>query len=171
MLAVSFVWLWRAGRAFSAVASMIMLTGIASEPATAATTATASFTVTAAVVPACTLSATNLGFGNYTGAQVDSTSTLTVNCSSNTSYSIGLGLGTYGGTVANRNIACCGSVFNYVLYSDQPRTVLWGVSGSDLVTGVGIASAQTLTVYGRLPANQLVNLGSYSDTLVATMTF
>ena len=54
---------------------------------------TTNFSVTATVVKDCAVTATNLAFGNYTGAQVRSTSTITATCTSSTTYTVGLNAG------------------------------------------------------------------------------
>jgi spore coat protein U-like protein len=39
------------------------------------------------------------------------------------------------------------------------------------VSGTGNGNAQTLTVYGQLPAGQYVTPGAYADTITATITY
>jgi len=39
------------------------------------------------------------------------------------------------------------------------------------VAGTGTGAAQNLTVYGRIPASQFPGAGSYSDTVVVTLTY
>ena len=61
----------------------------------------------------------------------------------------------------------------YELYQDGSRSTVWGDSGG-AVNNPGAApssAARTLTVYGRVSAGQSVSVGSYSDTVVATVTF
>ncbi|WP_409528142.1 spore coat protein U domain-containing protein [Rhizobium sp.] len=40
-----------------------------------------------------------------------------------------------------------------------------------MVTGTGTGSPQTLTVYGRVPAQNTPAPGTYSDTVVVTVSY
>lgn len=146
--------------------------GLSSAGAMAAT-ATSNFQVTANVQATCQISATNLNFGNYSGVQVDSTSTITVNCTQNQGYNIGLNGGSSSQPVNARKMSGPGgTVLNYALYRDNNRTSNWGNTvGTDTQQGNGSGADQTLTVYGRLAANQLITPGAYSDTITATITY
>lgn len=139
-----------------------------------ATTTTTTFTVTATVAATCLVSATNLAFGTYTGAQTDSTSSINVTCTNSTPYNVGLDAGTAtGATVTTRAMTGPGgATLGYALYSDSARTINWGNTvGTDTVSGTGSGSGQVLTVYGRIPAGSLPAPGSYSDTITATVTY
>jgi spore coat protein U-like protein len=83
------------------------------------------FTVTALVGLGCSLSATDLAFGSYSGLLIDATSTIEVNCTSGTPW---LDAGTApGATVTNRSMTGPGStLLNYRLLSDPARTINWG---------------------------------------------
>jgi spore coat protein U-like protein len=50
---------------------------------------------------------------------------------------------------------------------------VWGNAGAGLVALAAAPSnaAQTVTVYGRISGSQDVRAGSYSDTVVITVTF
>jgi len=157
--------------AMSSFAAIIAL-GLGSAAANAAT-ATASFNVTATVVATCSISATALAFGNYTGAQTDNTSTISVTCTNTTPYNVLLNPGSAtGATVTTRKMTNGANTLGYALYSDTGRTVNWGQTvGTDTVAGTGNGSAQTLTVYGRIAAGQLVTPGSYTDSVTATVSY
>jgi len=138
------------------------------------TTATATFTVTAVVAKDCTVSATNLAFGNYAGALINSTSTISVTCTSTTAYNVGLNAGlATGATVTNRSMTGPGSaLLSYKLFSNSGHTTNWGNTvGTDTVAGTGNGVIQPLTVYGQVPAGQFVTPGSYTDTITATVTY
>lgn len=146
---------------------------LALTPASAATT-TGTFSVTATVQAMCLISTNPLAFGTYTGAQIDATSTLIITCTNTTPYNVGLNAGTAAGaTVTTRKMTGPGaSLLNYALYSDAGRTTNWGNTvGADTVAGTGNGTAQTLTVYGRLPSAQFSTPGGYSDTITATVTY
>jgi spore coat protein U-like protein len=133
----------------------------------------ATMSVTATVQATCSVSATTLAFGTYTGVQLDGSSTLTVNCTNTTPYTLALDAGTgTGGTVAARKMSASGQTLNYSLYQDSGHATPWGqTTGTDTTAGIGNGSAQPLTVYGRIPAGQLPTPGAYADTITATITY
>jgi spore coat protein U-like protein len=154
----------------SLIASLVI---ILAHNAGAASTATTTFTVSASVISSCSISASNMAFGNYSLAQLDATSTVTVTCTSGAVVKIGLNAGTgSGATVSARKMASGSNTLSYGLYSDSSRSVNWGnTPGTDTVNTTGTGSAQAFTVYGRVPANQTSPIGTYSDTVTATVTF
>lgn len=146
----------------------------ASRPAQGSSfTATTTFQVTATVPATCTVSANTLSFGSYSGASnLDGSTTITVTCTNGTSYEVALDAGANGTTAANRKMANGGSTLNYSLYSDSGRSSVWGFTqGGDTVTGAGTGTAQTLTVYGRVPASQTPPAGTYTDTVGVTVYY
>ncbi len=137
-------------------------------------TATTSFQVTAVIQATCTIVANPLAFGNYTGVILNSTTTIFVTCSKLAAYSVGLNAGTStGATVTNRRMTGpAAAILNYKLFSNSGLTTNWGNTvGTDTVAGTGNGAAQSLTVYGQIPAGQLVRPGSYTDTITATITY
>ncbi|HET7085766.1 MAG TPA: spore coat U domain-containing protein [Rhizomicrobium sp.] len=139
-----------------------------------ACTTTTTIPITASVQPSCTISATNLNFGNYARAQLDGLSTIQLNCANATTWNVGLNAGVFpGATVTTRSMAGPSAFqLNYSLFSNPARSINWGNTvGTDTVSGTGTGASQTLNVYGRIPAAQNVGPGSYVDTIVATITF
>lgn len=139
-----------------------------------AATASTTFQVTATVQSTCLISAAPLAFGTYTGVVNSTSSNLTVTCTSTTPYNVGLDAGTASGaTVSNRSMLDASSnKLNYKLSKDSGNTTNWGNTvGTDTAAGTGSGSAQTMTVYGQIPAGQYVKPGSYSDTITATLTY
>ena len=136
-------------------------------------TSTATFTVSASIVAGCGISASPLAFGAYTGVQADAESSLSVNCTNTTAYSVGLGAGTSGGTATARQMSGTpAGILFYALYSDVTRATNWGdTGGTGLITGTGSGSVQVIPVYGRVAAGQLSPPGTYADTMTATVTF
>jgi spore coat protein U-like protein len=156
-------------------ASIAVLTlGFASTPASATTTVTTTFGVSATVQSTCLISATALSFGTYTGVVANSTSTVSVTCTNTTTYNVSLNPGTAtGATVTTRKMTGPSSAtLNYALYSNSGMTTNWGQTiGTDTVAGTGNGSSQAITVYGQVPASQYVTPGSYADTITATITY
>jgi spore coat protein U-like protein len=151
----------------------LLASGLAAVPAAAAT-ASNSMSVSVTVQASCTVTASTLSFGNYTGSAANATSAVSVTCSNSTAYNVGLSAGTASGaTVSTRKMTGPASaLLSYSLYSDPSRTVNWGqTAGSDTVPGVGSGAVQALTVYGQTPAGQFLTPGSYTDTITATITY
>jgi len=138
------------------------------------TTATAQFSVNASVIAGCGISATAMNFGNYAGTVANSTSIVTISCTSGTTYNVGLNAGTAtGATVTTRKMTGPSSAtLSYALYSNSGLTINWGnIVGINTVAGAGTGHAQFLTVYGRIAAGQYLRPGSYSDTITASITY
>jgi spore coat protein U domain-containing protein, fimbrial subunit CupE1/2/3/6 len=137
--------------------------------------ATTSFADTANVMPGCAISAGDLQFFTYTGAQRDARSEITVSCTNSTRWNVGLNPGTYpGATVTTRRMTGPkkNSSLSYSLFRNSGRTQNWGETiGSDTESGTGTGNPQTLDVYGRVPASQSPAAGGYEDTITATITF
>ncbi len=132
---------------------------------------------------ACTVSASNLSFGQYlpsSGSAVDTTGNVAVTCSGLLSvlvgYTISLSTGA-SGSYAARALNSGANSLAYNLYTNLLRTTVWGngsgsstVSGSILVQLV-VPTTNNHTVYGRIPASQNVAPGSYSDTITVTVNY
>lgn len=138
------------------------------------TTTTTTFRVSSFVAARCSISATNLAFGTYTGTELDATSKISVTCSNTTPYEVGLSGGLLG-RVGNRQMTGLDTRFRGLQYSlskDAARRENWGDGrGRDTVSGVGSGTTQLLTVYGRVERNQSFNPGLYFDIITATITF
>ncbi|GEN12971.1 Spore coat protein U (SCPU) domain-containing protein [Myxococcus fulvus] len=82
----------------------------------------------------------------------------------------------HSGTHANRHMRGPSSnTLSYNLYVDAARLLVWG-NGTSGTSRYGpvipiLALDVTVPIYGRIPAQQSVPAGAYSDTLVMTMTF
>ena len=151
-------------------------------PAYAATDNT-TFQVTATINAVCNISATNLDFGVYDpfgATPLDATSTVTLNCTPNTAYSIALNSGLHsGGSFSSRSmkLATGPELMDYNVYRDAAHTEIWGdgTASTFIVSGttpVGTPSPVNVTAYGRIPAGQnALPTGAYADTIDATVTF
>jgi spore coat protein U-like protein len=133
----------------------------------------ANFTVSANISPMCTISATNLAFGSYTGTTLDAVSTLAVTCTKATAYYVNLNDGMNpDGSKLPRASGPGGALLSYTMFQNAARTSRWGNTYNlDGVAGTGNGSAQVLTVYGRVAIGQFVNPGAYSDTVIVTLTY
>ena len=138
----------------------------------------------------CSVAATGVSFGAYDislATPNDSTGDVTVTCiyvppggatGVNIQASLSPGVS---GSYSPRQMALGPGRLNYNLFLDAARTSIWGngLSGTGIATasftvgpgvGNGTRSAQ-FPVYGRVPAQQVVGMGAYSDTIVVTVTF
>ena len=146
-------------------------------PATAAT-ATTTFAVNATVVATCSVSASPLNFGaaipSPVNDNVDATSTITATCSSTVPYTVALNAGQgSAATMAVRKLTSGTNSMDYTLYTDAARSTVWGdgTAGSVVNNLTGTGAAQTLTVFGRIPAGQAPMAGIYSDRITVTVNF
>jgi spore coat protein U-like protein len=139
-----------------------------------AATATATMPVSATVLAACLVVALPLAFGNYTGAQNDAQSTITVTCTPGTTYNVRLDAGTAtGATVTSRAMTFnTTNTLGYAIYRNAGRTQNWGqTDNTDTVQGTGSGLPQLLPVYGRIPANEFAANGLYADQIGVTVAY
>ena len=142
-----------------------------------ATDATTTMGVSATVLNACLVTATNMAFGNYdptSSSATDATSNINVTCTPGTLYNVGLNAGsTAGATVTTRKMLNGVTPLNYSLYSNSGRSTNWGnTPGSDTISQTASTIVPTsFTVYGRIPAQQSAAAGSYSDTVTVTVSY
>jgi spore coat protein U-like protein len=159
-------------------ATLVAAALCAAAPAALAATVTDTFQVTATVLSVCSVTATDLAFGNYdasSGTPNDATSTVSATCTPSETYDIAIDVGSgSGATFANRKMTSGANTLNYSLYTTAARTTIWGdgTGGTATQAGTGNGAAQNLTVYGRIPVGQYVAAGSYVDTTVTvTLTY
>jgi len=158
------------------VAAAVLVAALVSVPQSAfAGTATATMAVTATVQTDCTVTANPLPFGNYSGAALNVSTTIGVTCTNTTPYNVGLSAGSAtGATVTTRamTISGGGQTLSYQLLSTSFTGTNWGnTAATNWVGGTGNGSAQTLTVYGVVPASQFPTPGSYSDSITVTVNY
>jgi spore coat protein U-like protein len=134
------------------------------------------FRVQARVEAVCEVTASDLNFGTYTaqgGTPLQGTTLLRATCTPNTTYNLGLNEGTSpGATVNARKMVSGAQALNYQLYSDSARSKIWGnTTGTDTVTGSGTGLAVDHTVFGAVPAAQVVPAGDYADTITVRIYY
>ena len=143
-----------------------------------AATATANLSVTATVIANCSISTSAVAFGNYdpavahSASPLDGTGTVTITCTKGSGPTVGLDVGS-NASGSTRRMTDGSEYLSYELYQNSGRTTVWGSSGGAIYDPGAAPSyaARSLTVYGRVGAGQDVSVGSYSDTVVATVTF
>jgi spore coat protein U-like protein len=133
------------------------------------------FASAAAEAAQCTVSTTSVNFGAYNVFDTsprDSTGTITLRCNGGANdvrVEIDSGRSAY---VLFRYMTQGVEPLFYNLYQNANRTQLWGENA--LAQDVGDPPNNkdlTLTVYGRIPAQQDVSAGSYTDTVTVTVQY
>jgi spore coat protein U-like protein len=144
-----------------------------------------------AAATTCTLTPTSAVFGSYDPASTTALSVIatgTINCTyTGTGFDATLTLSTgSSGSYAPRTLVLGTHKLNYNVYLDPAHTAVLGngSSGTYAITicfaggtftcpGGGGTSGVTLSapIYGMLPGGQDVPAGTYSDTLVLTITY
>jgi spore coat protein U-like protein len=136
------------------------------------------FTANAKAANCSWRSVTGVSFGIYnvfSTSPLDSTGTLTYRCSGGTgNVTIDLDRGN-STSFDPRFMLRTTEHLNYNLYLDASRAVIWGDATSG-TTNYAIVdppngSNVSVTIYGRVPAGQDVTVGSYTDTIIATISF
>ena len=132
----------------------------------------------------CSINSAGLMFGNYdtsSGSPNDSMGSVSVQCTnlgplatSGDTVALKIGGGAFG-TVADRKMASGTSYMRYGIFSDPAHGQNWGddITAPTQSTGalaVGASKALNFTLYGRIPQLQNVRAGSYSDSLLLTVT-
>ncbi len=162
---------------------------VAPAPAHAGSTG-ANLSVTASIAANCTISTTPVAFGAYdpvvtnAATALNGNGTVVISCTKGSAPSVTLDLGK-NAVGAQRNMlnGANTDVLGYQLYFPTntgqpstctfPGTTVWGTTGANIFTPPVPASkaARTYDVCGTVSAGQDVSVGSYSDTVVATVNF
>jgi spore coat protein U-like protein len=131
--------------------------------------------VTATFANTCRITtASDLDFGAVTGlpGNGDQTSTIGLQCPLGTTWRVGLNNGVNANGNIRRMAGPSGSFLTYELYRDSGHSQRWGNTlGTDTSGGTGTNATQSLTVYGRVPAQPTPVRGSFSDTVTVTLTY
>jgi len=163
---------------------MVSLLALAASPRAMAATAQTTFTVTATVSANCTISATGISFTydpiatNATTAATASGS-VTIACTKGAGPTVGLSAGANAGKVAGvtRAMANGANFLGYELF--QPNAPIgnggvWTDIGGANPFNPGVSpgkAPRAFTVNATIPAGQDVAVGSYTDTITATVNF
>jgi spore coat protein U-like protein len=137
----------------------------------------------------CTVSTSGVAFGVYDAtldAPTDATGSLTVTCThvsggaTRVAYAVALSAGN-SGNYAQRLLRAAAATLNYNLFDSATRTRVWGngtagtvLVGKSLLVGPGVGNntrQESHPVYGRIPARQDAATGTYSDSILVTLTF
>lgn len=143
--------------------------------------ATSNLGVSASVSDNCIIATADVAFGAYDPIVANAsaprlgTGTVTVTCTTDASAVLTLGLGANdnGGSASDpaRRLSDGSNFLSYTLFSNPGRSTEWGNDADTGVADTGTGTASAHTVYGSVAPAQNVPQGSYSDTVVATVTF
>ena len=135
---------------------------------------TSNMQVNATVTNNCTISTAALNFNSFaSGSAATGSTSISVTCTASAAYRVTLGPGTApGATTSTRKMTSGSNTLSYGLYQDSNHQTNWGnAASSDDVGGTGSGAAQSLTVYGLVPANYTSPAGVYTDTVAAIVNF
>jgi len=161
--------------------ALLALGGFAVSAGAATGPATTSFKVQLVVEKACSVSATDLDFGSQdstaTNLSESTNGTVTVTCSKNTPYIVGLAPSNGDANGAGEMTSGTTSdTVGYQLYQDSGHSTIWGNDGTlsaagNEVSGTGTGSAETaIDVYAQVTSAN-VEPGTYSDTVNVNVTY
>lgn len=142
----------------------------------------------AALNYSCTVTTTPVNFGSYSldgDTPLTTVGKVSVTCgvtgiplSTNVSYTVTLNSGA-GGNVSNRAMKSGSNTLRYNLYTSVNYSAVWGDgsggssvrSDAYILSGALRSKTTDYPVYGRIPASQNVAPGTYSDTIIVTVTY
>jgi spore coat protein U-like protein len=128
---------------------------------------------------ACNVATTGLSFGAYdvfATTDVRSTASITVSCDLTPppDVTIAIGPSATSGQLIPRQMQCGSDILRYNVFIDPALTQVWGDGtggGSTVTNRVMKNKPWVVTVYGRIPAQQDVRAGVYSDTLTVIINW
>ena len=149
-----------------------------------ATSANAANNVTSTVIANCKINTFALAFGNYdpavlnvAGTPLDATTTINVFCTKGVVGTVTLGTGANAAGALRNMLGPAAALLNYEVYKDSGRLTIWNASvlaNENQATSTSATVAlgtPGFTAYGRIPGGQDVAVGTYNDTLQATVNF
>ena len=154
-------------RAFAALPAV----ALAAMPSAAAANASSTMTISATVLPACTLETGAMAFSALDSANVTGAAqaAVTIECTPGTAYAVTMDQGLHGG---RRMADERGTAFlDYEIYQDAAGTMPWGASSGGAVSGISPnAGKVALSAYGRVLSATAIP-GRYQDVVTVTVQF
>ncbi len=135
-------------------------------------------TVEADVVSHCTVSAGSIDFPDVnplSGSNVNGSGTFSITCTSGTGWTAAAGIGSgSGASYTSRKMTFGANTLNYNLYTSGTYGTVWGDGSAStaMLSGTGTGTAQSQTVYGRVPSGQTTAPpGGYADSVSVTISY
>ncbi len=131
-------------------------------------------------IPECAInSIVGVNFGSYdvfSIAPTDSTGNITYRCSNMGQSMIAIDISRgNSSSYLPRQMYQGSETFDYNLFLDAAKTVVWGDGSSDTSHYGPVNPPEnadvTVQIYGRIPARQNVKAGNYIDTVTVTVNF
>lgn len=153
-----------------AAATLLMATTISASTS-------ARFEVTTTVTADCSITVTDLSFGQYDplgqngSRELNAAAGVSMVCTraARANIVIDAGRSPIG---SSRGLASGGQRVAYQIYRDADRTQVWGTGAEGLqFVSAGVQSPKQFVVYARIPPGQEVPSGTYSDVVTATVDF
>lgn len=132
----------------------------------------------ASAAPSCAFnSLIPVSFGVYdvlsASPNINGVGSITIRCQGGgpSTFVVSLSTG-QSNSYASRVMTSGGNSLNYNLYTSSGRTIVWGngTGGSNTRT-VSRNTTTTLSIFGKIPAEQDVAVGGYLDSITATVQF
>ena len=147
-------------------------------PAAAQSTHASDMAVGASVVGECTVSVTELNFGDAINpvlvTEIDMNGTVTVSCSDKAIFSMEMDYGTHANGTQRRLRNAAGDYLNYQIYRNFNRTQVWAVKPTEKRNGIILngGGSEDYEAYGTLTGiTPSTPTGTYTDTITVTLTF
>lgn len=162
----------------STVTAMACSASMASAAVYSSGSKTSTFDATLKLVTDATIAANSLDFGQSQGTlstAINVNTTISITATNTTPYNVGInagnGAGSFGTTRYMSGTGANTSTIGFNLFQ-SPGATPWGnTQGTDTKSGTGSGSAQTLTVYGQIPAQATPQPDTYKSTLTVTVYF
>jgi spore coat protein U-like protein len=166
-------------RSFIVLAGLAVIMIAAEGRLSAQTASSTTLSVTATVSKNCTITTAPVAFGNYDSvaanatAPLDGLGTVTVTCTKGSPAKVGLNDGSNAQGTTRRMSQAATDFLAYELYKDTTHATRWGNTADTAldITAAPSQAPRNFSVYGRVPAAQPVAVGSYTDTVTATVNF
>lgn len=162
-----------------ALASAILIAAASATPAMAGT-ATENLDISATVPESCAITAEPIAFGNYdpivahAEAPLTTTGTLSVLCTMGTEATILLGQGANAASGSSNSLPyrkLAGDGGGTLDYTITRNGDIWGNTTDTGHSITGTGSSQDISVSLSIPPGQSVPVGTYTDTVVATVSY
>lgn len=132
-----------------------------------------SFQALASYLPTCRVSGGSMDFGLIPSlaSPIDASVAISARCSASTPYTVSLNDGLSPSGLMMRRMNNGAEMMRYDLYKNAGRTAPWGSDTGFNVAATGSGSSQSYTVFGRIPAQITPPVGTYTDTVLITVSY
>lgn len=158
----------------------LFITAMLIQDHTFATTSSTTMEVSAIVKSNCKVQGSSISFGSYDPADANSkqplmaSGNINLNCTRGSTVKVNIDSGTHANQAGNTTRAMASNDTNeylaYELYTDSGRSHVWDRQTNKEYYAES-AAISSLNVYAKIPENQKVSDGNYSDTLTIMITY